>query len=178
MAAHMKDRFALSSIGVLSCLVVLSVGFVLLGRQPAITTGYDVSALPALNAFLNGTSAVLLTAGYLFIRRKQVTAHKACMVTAFAVSSLFLVSYVIYHYYAGSMPFRGTGVVRPIYFTLLISHIILAAAIVPLALTTLYRAWTEQFQRHMRIARWTLPLWLYVSVSGVVVYWMLYHLFP
>lgn len=98
------------------------------------------------------------------------------MLTAFGVSSLFLVSYVIYHSQAGSVPFRGTGFLRPIYFALLISHVILAAAIVPLALTTIHRAWTRQFERHRRLARWTLPHWIYVSVTGVIVYWMLYHL--
>ncbi len=173
----MRDRLALPVIGVVSALVVLSVGVSLVGRQTEVPRGYDVSALPALNAFLNGTSAVLLTVGYVFIRLKKVTAHKTCMVTAFGVSSLFLVSYLIYHYHVGSMPFGGSGFIRPVYFTLLISHIVLAACIVPLALMTIYRAWTEQFEKHMRIARWTLPLWLYVSVTGVIVYWMLYHLF-
>ncbi len=173
----MRDRLALPVIGAVSALVVLSVGFLLLGRQTEIQRGYDVSALPALNAFLNGTSAVLLTVGYVFIRLRKVRAHKTCMVTAFGVSSLFLVSYLIYHYHVGSVPFGGTGFIRPLYFTLLISHIVLAACIVPLALMTIYRAWTEQFEKHMRIARWTLPLWLYVSVTGVIVYWMLYHLY-
>jgi len=173
----MRDRLALPVIGLVSTLVVLSVGFLLLGRQREIQRAYDFSALPTLNAFLNGTSAVLLTVGYVFIRLKKVTAHKTCMVTAFGVSSLFLISYLIYHYHVGSVPFGGTGWIRPVYFTLLISHIILAMCIVPLALVTIYRAWTEQFQKHMRIARWTLPLWLYVSVTGVIVYWMLYHLY-
>ena len=172
----MRERLALPIIGVVSALVVLSVGFLLLVRETDAQGGYDVSALPALNAFLNGTSAVLLTVGYVFIRRKQVTAHKTCMLTAFGVSSLFLVSYVIYHYHAGSVPFQGTGFLRPVYFTILISHITLAASIVPLALITIYRAWSERFDKHRRIARWTLPLWLYVSVTGVVVYWMLYQL--
>jgi putative membrane protein len=173
----MRDRLALSVIGLVSTLVVLSVGFLLLGRKREIQRAYDVSALPTLNAFLNGTSAILLTAGYVFIRLRKVTAHKTCMVTAFGVSSLFLISYLIYHYYVGSAPFGGTGWIRPVYFTLLISHITLAACIVPLALMTIYRAWTEQFEKHMRIARWTLPLWLYVSVTGVIVYWMMYHLY-
>jgi len=173
----MRDRLALPVIGLVSTLVVLSVGFLLLGRQREIQRAYDVSALPTLNAFLNGTSAVLLTAGYVFIRLRKVTAHKTCMVTAFGVSSLFLISYLIYHYYVGSVPFGGTGWIRPVYFTLLISHIVLAACIVPLALMTIYRAWTEQFVKHVRIARWTLPLWLYESVTGVIVYWMLYHLY-
>ena len=172
----MRERLALPAIGLVSALVVLSVGYLLLGRQTGMQSGYDVSALPALNAFLNGTSAVLLTVGYVFIRLKKVTAHKTCMLAALAVSSLFLISYVTYHYQAGSTAFEGTGFIRPVYFTLLISHIVLAACIVPLALITIYRAWNEQFDRHKRIARWTLPLWLYVSVTGVAIYWMLYRL--
>ena len=172
----MRDRLVLPVIGLVSTLVVLSVGFLLLGRQAEIHRGYDVSALPTLNAFLNGTSAVLLTIGYIFIRLKKVTAHKTCMVTAFGVSSLFLLSYLIHHYRVGSVPFGGTGFMRPVYFTLLVSHIVLAACIVPLVLITIYRAWSQQFEKHVRIARWTLPLWLYVSVTGVIVYWMLYHL--
>jgi putative membrane protein len=136
----------------------------------------DVGALPAFNAILNGTSAVLLLLGYAFIRKRLVAAHLTCMLTAFGVSTLFLISYVIYHYYAGSRPFGGQGWIRPVYFTLLLTHIVLAAAIVPLALTTIYRALTAQFIRHRRLARWTLPIWLYVSVTGVVIYWMLYRL--
>ena len=172
----MKERLALPVIGVVSVFVVLSVGYLLLGRQTGLPSGTDVSALPALNAFLNGTSAVLLITGYVFIRLKKVTAHKTCMLAAFGVSFLFLISYVIYHYQAGSVAFEGTGFIRPVYFILLISHIVLAACIVPLALVTIYRAWSEQFDRHRRIARWTLPIWLYVSVTGVIVYWMLYRL--
>lgn len=173
----MKERWALSGIGMVSALVLVGVGFVLLGRQPELRGEIDVSAMPAVNAALNGTSAVLLTVGYLFIRRKRETAHKACMLTAFTTSSLFLVSYLIYHYQVGSRPFGGTGWVRAVYFPLLISHIGLAALIVPLALVTLYRASRAQFDRHRRLARWTLPLWLYVSVTGVLVYWLLYQ-FP
>lgn len=137
-----------------------------------------LSTLPSFNAALNATSAVLLVAGYIFIRRKQVTAHKACMVSAFLVSTLFLTSYLYYHYHHGATTFLGRGGIRIIYFSILISHIILAALILPLALTTIYRGWREQFTRHVRLARWTLPLWLYVSVTGVVIYWMLYHLYP
>lgn len=172
----MNERLALSVIGLVSAGVVAAVAVLLLGRQPAPGGTIDVSALPALNAILNATSAVLLAVGYLFIRRRRVAAHLACMLSAFGVSTLFLVSYVIYHYYAGSRPFAGQGWIRPVYFGLLISHLILAAAIVPLALTTIYRALTGQFPRHMRIARWTLPIWLYVSVTGVLIYWMLYHI--
>jgi putative membrane protein len=166
-------------IGVVSGLVVLGVGALLLGRPPApARPAYDVSALPAVNAALNATSAVLLAAGFACIRRRNVPAHRACMVAAFAASTLFLVSYLVYHAQAGSVPFQGRGWIRPVYFTLLLSHIVLAAVIVPLALTTLYQAWSERFDRHRRIARWTLPIWLYVSVSGVLIYWLLYHLFP
>jgi uncharacterized membrane protein YozB (DUF420 family) len=130
---------------------------------------------PALNATLNAASAVLLTVGYLFIRRKKVTAHRFCMFTALLVSTLFLVSYLDYHFRVGSVRFQGHGWIRPVYLSLLASHTVLAAAVVPLALITLSRALREQFDRHRRIARWTLPIWLYVSVTGVLVYWLLYH---
>ena len=174
----MKDRVALSAIGLVSSLVVVAVGVLLLGRPPQTGAVQGVPALPTVNAVLNGTSAVLLTAGYCFIRRRKVKVHLTCMLTAFGVSCLFLVSYVIYHYHAGSKHFGGQGWIRGVYYPLLISHLSLAALIVPLALTTIYRAWRGQFARHMRIARWTLPVWLYVSVTGVIVYWMLYHLAP
>ncbi len=135
-----------------------------------------LSALPTLNAALNGASACLLSLGFLCIRRKRVAAHRACMLSAFATSTIFLVSYLTYHYHVGSVPFRGQGWVRPAYFAILISHTVLAVATVPLALITLVRALRGRFDRHARIARWTLPVWLYVSVTGVLVYWMLYHL--
>ncbi|MFQ5656361.1 MAG: DUF420 domain-containing protein [Candidatus Methylomirabilales bacterium] len=173
-----RDRWFLLGIGLVSFLVLLGVGFILLGRQPDVRGEYGVSTLPAINALLNGTSALLLTIGYLYIRRRKVTAHKVCMVTAFGVSCLFLVSYLIHHSQVGSIPFSGQGWIRPIYFILLISHIILAALIIPLALTTVYRALSAQFDKHVRIARWTFPIWLYVSVTGVVVYVMLYQLYP
>jgi len=134
-----------------------------------------LSSLPAVNASLNTISAFLLLTGYFCIRRRKVTAHKMTMLSAFGVSSLFLASYLYYHYHHGSTPFPGQGWIRPLYFTLLISHIVLAAAILPLALITLARAWKGEFARHRRIARWTLPLWLYVSVTGVVIYWLLYR---
>jgi putative membrane protein len=173
-----EDRWFLTGIGIVSLLVLVTVGLLLLGRQGQIRGGDDISALPTLNAFFNGTSAVLLTVGYLCIRRKIVIAHKVCMLTAFGTSCLFLVSYLIYHSQVGSMPFSGQGWIRVVYFPLLVSHIILAAFIVPFALTTIYRAWNAQLVQHRRIARWTLPLWLYVSVTGVMVYWMLYWLYP
>jgi uncharacterized membrane protein YozB (DUF420 family) len=173
-----RDRWFLPGIGLVSILVLVGVGFILLGRQAHVEGEYTVSSLPAINAFLNGTSAVLLTIGYLCIRRRRVTAHKICMATAFGVSCLFLVSYLIHHYQVGSLPFSGQGWIRPVYFTVLISHIVLAALVVPLALTTLYRAISARFDKHVKIARWTLPVWLYVSVSGVIVYVMLYQLYP
>jgi putative membrane protein len=172
----MNERLALSVIGLVSAGVVAAVAVLLLGRPPAPGARVDVSALPALNAALNATSAVLLAVGYGFIRRRLVAAHLTCMLAAFGVSTLFLISYVIYHYHAGSRPFAAQGWIRPVYFGLLVSHIVLAAAIVPLALTTIYRALSGQAARHRRIARWTLPIWLYVSVTGVLIYWMLHRL--
>jgi uncharacterized membrane protein YozB (DUF420 family) len=134
--------------------------------------------LPHLNAILNSTSALLLLAGFRFIRRGRVPAHRNCQVTAVITSSLFLISYLTYHYYHGATRFAGQGVARPIYFAILITHTILAVVIVPLILMTLLRAARGDFAKHRRIARWTLPLWLYVSVTGVIVYLMLYQLYP
>ncbi len=134
------------------------------------------SDLPTVNATLNTISAVLLTVGLLMIRRRRIVAHRNCMIAAFVVSGLFLTSYLIYHYHAGSTPFEGSGWIRSVYFAVLIPHIILASLILPLALITLYFALRKRFTKHRRIARWTLPIWLYVSVTGIIVYWMLYHL--
>ncbi len=136
-----------------------------------------LTALPALNATLNGASALLLAGGYLAIRRRHLRVHRACMLTAFTTSILFLVSYVTYHLHAGTTHFTGRGWVRPLYFTILGTHTLLAALIPPLALVTLAFALKGRFVRHARLARWTLPAWLYVSVTGVVIYVMLYHLF-
>ena len=133
--------------------------------------------LPLLNAFLNSLSAVLLCSGYVAIRRRWVSLHKTCMLAAFATSTLFLISYVIYHANIGSKPFPGTGAIRTVYLTILVSHILLAMLIVPMALITLSRGLRERFDRHVAIARWTLPIWLYVSVTGVLVYVMLYKLY-
>jgi putative membrane protein len=137
-----------------------------------------ISYLPHLNAVLNTTSAIFLVAGYQFIRRGRISAHRNCQVTAVFTSTLFLISYLTYHYYHGETRFPGEGIVRPFYFAILISHVFLAVVIVPLVLITLYRAARGDFIRHRRIARWTLPLWLYVSVTGVIVYLMLYHIYP
>ena len=136
----------------------------------------DFRDLPALNATLNAVSTVLLSSGYIFIRRREIERHRFCMIAAFCVSCLFLSSYLVYHYHVGSVPFTKEGWIRPVYFTILITHVVLAGAIVPLALITLSRALKERFDKHRAIARWTLPLWLYVSVTGVVIYWMLYRM--
>ena len=131
----------------------------------------------ALNATLNGTSAVLLACGYVAIRSGKVVVHKALMISAFVVSSAFLVSYLTYHYRVGHVAFQGQGWIRPVYFVLLLTHTVLAAVIVPMIIVTLRRAWLERFDRHRVIARWTLPLWFYVSVTGVIVYLMVYQLY-
>jgi uncharacterized membrane protein YozB (DUF420 family) len=137
----------------------------------------SVSSLPLVNVSLNATATVLLIFGYVCIRRRRIAAHRAAMVAAFATSVLFLISYLTYHAHAGSRPFPGQGNIRVIYFVILITHIVLAATIPPLAGITLWRAYRRRFDRHMKIARWTLPLWLYVSITGIVVYWMLYQLY-
>jgi len=133
--------------------------------------------LPHLNAVLNSTSALLLISGFRFIRLGRIQAHRNCQLAALSTSILFLVSYLTYHFYHGATRFPGQGLVRPFYFVLLISHTILAVVIVPLIMITLYRAARGDFVKHRKIARWTLPLWLYVSVTGVIVYLMLYHLY-
>ena len=135
-----------------------------------------LTQLPTLNAFLNGLSAVLLVGGYVSIRRRKIETHKKFMLAAFTTSCLFLVSYLTYHFQIGSKRFEGQGLIRPVYFSILISHTILAAAIVPLVIMTLKRALKGNFEPHRRIARRTLPIWIYVSVTGVMVYWMLYQL--
>ena len=135
-----------------------------------------IASLPALNAALNATSAACLLAGFLCIRAKRISLHALCMIGAFAVSTLFLVSYLVYHARVGSVRFLGTGWIRPVYFTILLTHTVLAMAIVPLAVRTLFLAGRRRFVEHRRIARWTFPLWLYVSVTGVIIYWMLYRM--
>jgi uncharacterized membrane protein YozB (DUF420 family) len=136
-------------------------------------TVYD---LPALNATLNFISFLLLLTGYYFIRRKQWRKHRACMIAALVVSGLFLTSYVIYHSQVGSVPFTKTGWIRTVYFAVLIPHVILAALMVPPVILTVSRGLAAKYDKHRRIARWTLPVWLYVSITGVIVYWMLYQM--
>ena len=135
-----------------------------------------VTDLPALNATLNAISGVLLTIGYVFIRQKNWKAHRFCMLSAVVMSALFLTSYLIYHAQVGSVPFKGTGWIRTVYFAVLIPHIILAAGMVPPVLITVSRGLSGRYDKHKRIARWTLPVWLYVSITGVIVYLMLYQL--
>jgi len=135
------------------------------------------AAFPVIDASLNGTSAVLLLVGRGLIKRGRMAAHRAVMITALVSSSLFLTSYLYYHYHVGSVHFQGQGWSRPVYFSILISHTILAATIVPMIIITLSRALRKRYDRHQAIARWTYPLWLYVSVTGVVIYFMLYKLF-
>lgn len=138
----------------------------------------NVHDLPLLNALLNGSSALCLLAGFYFIRKRQIRNHRLCMLAALTCSVLFLTSYVIYHANVGSVPFTGQGSVRTLYFAILISHTILAASVPPLAVITLSRALHARFEKHMKIAHWTLPVWLYVSVTGVVIYIMLYRMYP
>ena len=171
----MRDRLAVVTIGLLSSAVIVGVALVMATR-PAAGVSLDVSWLPLVNAVLNAGSAILLVAGFVFIRRRRITAHLRCMLGAFTLSALFLVAYVVYHARTGSRPYGGHGAARLAYFVLLVSHVVLAAAILPLALTTLHRAWRGDFAHHVRIARRALPVWLYVSVTGVVIYVMLYHL--
>jgi putative membrane protein len=135
----------------------------------------DIHDLPALNATLNGTSAVLLTTGYVLIRNGRKNAHRAVMLTAFGVSIAFLISYLVYHSQVGSVHYPHEGVLRTIYLTILATHTVLAATVPVLAILTLRRALKGEFARHRRLAKWTLPIWLYVSVTGVVVYLMLYQ---
>ncbi len=136
----------------------------------------DLSTLPTVNALLNGLSGTFLVAGYWLIRQRKIGAHKASMLAAFACSILFLVSYLFYHSQVGSVRFQGTGMLRTFYLGVLLTHSVLAAAVPILAVITLTRALRGRFDKHAEIARWTLPIWLYVSVTGVLVYWMLYHL--
>lgn len=169
----MNERRLQIAIAIVSMAVPLLVVLLVYGKPPDISLGVDVKLLPALNAALNFTTAILLVAGYIFIRRKEKGSHRLCMISAFTLSVLFFVSYIVYHALAEETRFGGTGPIRSVYYTILISHIILSAAIVPMVLITLVRALSKKFDRHRRIARWTFPIWLYVTLSGVAVYLML-----
>lgn len=158
----------------LTLTVIIAVLLVIVLGPGKHAQGSGPSALATLNVVLNGSAGLALVAGYFAIRWRRIELHRRCMLTAFGLSSLFLVSYLLHHAQVGSVPFAGTGLIRTIYLSILFPHIVLAAVIVPLALFTIYRGWTGNYAAHRRIARWTLPLWLYVSLSGVAIYCLLY----
>lgn len=169
-----NETFWTRIIYVVSVVISLAVAFLILGPRPEGMEGsIDVSMLPFTNAFLNGATTLLLVTGYVLIRQKNINAHKLVMLSSFGTSSLFLISYVIYHWFK-SGPKAYVGEYQTVYYFILITHIILAAIIIPLALFTLYRGWNSQIGQHRRIARVTLPIWLYVSITGVIIYLMLY----
>jgi putative membrane protein len=157
-------------------LFVFAAVAVVLYAMPGRTAPGAPGPLATVNAVLNGAATLFLLAGFYFIKRRAFPAHRACMIAAFSISSLFLVTYLLHHASVGTVKFQGTGPVRTLYFSLLIPHIVLAGPVVPLALYTLYRGATQRFAAHRKIARITLPVWLFVSASGVIVYFMLYHL--
>ncbi|MDX2051193.1 MAG: DUF420 domain-containing protein [Polyangiaceae bacterium] len=157
----------------LTAIVFVGVAAVMFGRPPSIERSVPTS-LATLNACLNGMATICLCVGFWCIRQKRIAAHRACMLAAFLISCMFLVTYLLHHAQVGSVRYQGVGWVRAIYFGLLIPHVVLAGPVVPLALFTLYRGWTQRIAAHRAIARITLPIWLFVSASGVVIYFMLY----
>jgi putative membrane protein len=167
----------LTIIGILSVLIPIVVA-ILLFKPSAFVSGLDVSFLPHLNAVLNSATAVCLGIGYYFIKTKNIALHRTMMITAFALSSLFLISYVVYHAYAQHTNFGGIGVIRYIYFSLLITHIVLAVVIVYFALRSLYFGLTKQYDKHRKVSKWTFPIWMYVAVTGVIVYLMISPYYP
>jgi putative membrane protein len=167
------ERRAFAVIAVLSAAVLAYLFWLLYGREGSSEAPSWTSSLPALNAALNGTSALLLVSGFLAIRRRRRELHMKLMLGALLVAAVFLASYVVYHHYHGDTPFEGEGVVRPIYFFVLVTHILGSMVALPMVLTTLFFAFTRRFERHRRLARYTFPLWLYVSVTGVLVFFLL-----
>lgn len=168
-----QNRNYIWLIGVLSVLVPLIVAYLLFGGKATRIDGLDVSFLPHLNAVLNSATSIMLIFGFVMIKRGQKDFHRMAMMTAFTLSTIFLLSYVIYHNNAESTSFGGEGLIRYFYFGLLISHIILATVVVPFVLLAVYFAWTKQFDRHKKIVKWTFPIWTYVAISGVLVYIMI-----
>jgi len=158
----------------LSGLVFLLIAVVIY-MLPNQSAGSGPSTLATLNAFLNGCATVCLIAGLVFIKMKKIVLHRRAMLSAFGISSMFLLTYLLHHAQVGSVPFEREGIIRTVYFAILVPHIILSAFVVPMALLTIYRGWTNRVELHRKIAKITLPLWLYVSVSGVAVYYLLYH---
>ena len=174
-AESVRTRWVIAG---LSAVVVLAVAVLLLGRTDAVgpaPTVREPGTLATVNAALNGAAFCCLVLGFVFIKQKRVRAHRASMIAAFGISTAFLVTYVLHHAQVGSVPYRGVGWARTVYFAILIPHIVLAVPVVPLALLTLYRGWTDRVEAHRTVARWTWPLWAYVSLSGVLVFWMLYQ---
>ena len=170
----LSNSFWTKIIYILSAVVSLPVAFLILGPRPeGIEGALDVSILPLVNALLNGTTTILLILGFILIKQKKREQHRSVMLSAFGMSCLFLVTYVIYHWFK-SGPKLYVGDFTTIYYFILITHIVLAVIIIPLALFTIYRGWTSQLKQHRKIARITLPIWLYVSISGVIIYLMLY----
>lgn len=180
LSEHLKDNLKGESSQVKMTVMALT-GLVFLLIAIAIymlpSQGYSggPSPLATLNAFLNACATVCLVFGFAFIKAKKILWHRRAMLAAFGISSMFLITYLLHHAQVGSVPFKGTGAIRIVYFALLVPHILLSAAVVPLALLTIYRGWTQRITLHRRIAKITLPIWLYVSLSGVCVYYMLYH---
>ncbi len=172
-AQKFNDKLWMPIIIALSVVIPGVVALLLYMPKEGLAGTLNVSFLPTLNAIINSSVSVLLVLGFVFIRKGNIRAHKTSMFSAFALSTLFLVSYVVYHTFSESTKFGGEGAIRYVYFFILLTHIVLAAAIVPLALITLFRALQERFDRHRKIARWTFPIWLYVSVTGVIVYLMI-----
>ena len=168
-----KNNLYLVIIGILSVAVPVLVAVLLFIPQTGKLGDLDVSFLPHLNAVLNSATAISLIAGYIFIKKGKRQYHTTAMITAFVLSSLFLISYVIYHYQAPATKFGGEGIIRGVYFIILITHIILAAVIVPFVLLSIYFATTKQFTKHRKIVKWTFPMWVYVAITGVVVYLMI-----
>lgn len=171
-AIKSNDRFFVPLIGVLSIVVPLVVAFLIFGPEGNQDIFGDVSFLPTLNAIINSTVSVLLILGLVFIRKKQMKLHRFVMLSAFVLSTLFLISYIIYHYSAQSTPYGGEGAVKVVYGFILLTHIVLSVVVLPLAFFALYRGLTGQYAKHKKITRWAWPIWLYVSVTGVVVYLM------
>lgn len=168
------DKFWVNIIYIVSIVVSLAVAFLILGPRPEGMEGMiDVSMLPLVNASLNGLTALLLIIGFILIRLNKQNEHKSIMLTAFGTSTLFLISYIIYHWFkSGPKPYVGDS--QTLYYFILITHILLAMIIIPLALFTIYRGWTSELSKHRKIAKITLPIWLYVSATGVLIYFMLY----
>jgi len=169
----MTEKFYLRSIVIVSVLIPVVIALLLFKPEPIQFAGFDVAILAKVNACINGTVAVLLVIGFLLIKNGKIALHKTCMLTALALSIVFLLSYVTYHANTQPTPYGGEGIVRIIYYFVLISHIILATAVIPLALISVFRGLSSQFDKHKKIVKWTLPIWLYVSITGVLVYLMI-----